>query len=159
MVLRDLASIALATLLAAPTATVAQESGWRVPFDGRGLVPFVVAEGMLFASGNDGALLAFDMATGERRWQFQIGERAAASKVIVTNETRLAGMIAAAGLGINRKVALGRPVLADGSVYIASFHSEPPDLPNVYALDATSGRERWSYFAPGGAAVSMVSCS
>ncbi len=48
-------------------------SGWSVPFDGSDSRP-VVNNGVLYVGSFDGAVYAFDMATGQQKWRYQTGE-------------------------------------------------------------------------------------
>lgn len=133
-----------------------QDPGWRVDFEvrsraGPDLEPnFVVAQGLIIASGSDGSIAAFDLTTGEPRWRYQVGSAEAASGVSVTDERSISGGIAVGMAALRRRIRLGAPMRHGDVVYVVSSHVEPPEIPNVYALDAATGAVRWSFFAPDG---------
>lgn len=96
---------------------------WRVPFRFVRTNPIALADGLVIAqNGTDGSLHAFDVATGAERWTLKI-------------TTRFWACGAA-------------PVIADGTIYVASGVQTPADAKKDYflhAIDLQTGQERWRY--------------
>ena len=125
--------------------------GWKKKFDGSGSSP-VIADGVLYLGSADGAVYALDSKTGETKWRFQTGENLSPTtsrpNVITTPrgssmaDQMTAGMKAAEkqwGEGI-RRVDM-TPAVANGTVYVGSGDR------SFYAIDAATGKKKWSYVA------------
>lgn len=121
-------------------------AGWKIKFDGSGSNP-VIADGVLYVGSADGAIYALDPGTGSTQWRFQTGQDLASGAEIIsvrpggnTADQMTAGSDAAKqqkAQGI-RRVDM-TPAVAGGLVLVGSGdHS-------FYAIDATTGRQKWSY--------------
>lgn len=124
-------------------------AGWKIKFDESGSSP-VIADGVLYIGSADGAVYALDPATGETKWRFQTGESlspAASGGQIITVpkatsavDQMVAGIKAAEKQkeqGI-RRVDM-TPAVENGTVFVGSGdHS-------FYAIDAATGKRKWSY--------------
>ena len=134
-----------------PTAT-----GWKINFHESGSNP-VIVDGVLYVGSADGAVYALNPKTGETKWRFQTGESlspaTSAPQVIVvprgtsTADQMAAGMSAAEkqrGEGI-RRVEM-TPAVENGTVFIGSGDQ------SFYAIDAATGKKKWSYVAGPGMA-------
>ncbi|HLG56228.1 MAG TPA: PQQ-binding-like beta-propeller repeat protein [Vicinamibacterales bacterium] len=136
----------------APTSRPAT-TGWRVKFDGSGSSP-VIADGVLYVGSADGAVYAVNPATGDIKWRFQTGERLSPAtswtQVIIAPPGSTA-LETAVNLGDTlrregrRRVDMA-PAVANGTVFIGSGDR------SFYAIDASTGKMRWSYEAGGGMA-------
>ena len=127
--------------------------GWRINFDGSGSSP-VIADGVLYVGSADGAVYALDPSTGETKWRFQTGEGLSSLPQVITvprgtsvDDQMAAGMEAArkqrtAGI---RRVDMA-PAVEDGTVFIGSGDR------SFYAIDAATGKKKWSYEAGAGMA-------
>jgi len=136
--------------------TPAPATGWKIKFDESGSNPVIVA-GVLYMGSADGAVYALDPKTGETTWRFQTGESlssAASGPQVVTvppgtsiADQMAAGMNAAEkqrGAGI-RRVDM-TPAVEGGMVFIGSGDQ------SFYAIDAATGKKKWSYVAGSGMA-------
>jgi len=117
-------------------------SGWSVPFDGSDSRP-VVHNGVLYVGSFDGAVYAFDVATGQQKWRYQTGEGLTSGpEIIVIDSNQFADQLGAA-LTASEKSQRGKrevsatPVVFNGVVYIGSEDHY------FYALDAASGKVKW----------------
>ncbi len=146
----------LAVAVAVLVPAIAQAQGWKAPIRPKS-VPFAVRDSLLYASDQDGGLVAIHLATGEELWRFQVGDSAQASPIVTTNETSLAGMMVAGNRAAVRKVTLRQPIAGGRAVYLGSRHKAPESLPNFYALDAITGDELWSLFTLGGTFIAPLS--
>ena len=126
---------------------------WKIKFDGSGSSP-VIADGLLYVGSADGAIYALDPKTGETKWRFQTGESLSSGPNVITvprgtsiDDQMNAGIIAAEkrrGEGI-RRVDM-TPAVENGTVFVGSGdHS-------FYAIDAATGKKKWSYAAGPGMA-------
>jgi outer membrane protein assembly factor BamB len=145
-------SLVVGIMLCTPVALLGAEGfGWQVPFfpakDRWVSDPVALSEDLVFASGNDGALVAIGIASGEQAWRFQVGTPDAASNVVSSRGLNGLQGIADAVAGT---ISLRSPTWHSPLVYLGSSHAQPEDLPNFYAIDGQSGIPRWSFFAPGG---------
>lgn len=126
-------------------------TGWRINFDPSGSSP-VVVDGVLYVGSADGAVYALDPKTGETKWRFQTGESLSpatsfAPVITLPRGTSAADQMAAGisaadkqrGKGI-RRVDM-TPAVANGAVYIGSGDQ------SFYAIDAATGKKKWSYVA------------
>ncbi len=127
----------------AAEAAAEVHSGWSVPFDGSDSRP-VVHDGVLYVGSFDGAVYAFDMATGQQKWRYQTGEGLTSGpEIIVIDSDRLEDQLGAA-ITASEKSQRGKrevsatPVVLNGVVYIGSEDHY------FYALDTASGKVKWS---------------
>jgi len=132
-------------------------------FRGRQLLEFppAVAHGRLYVANNGGVLFAVNAATGRLAWKHESGRCVAASPA-VTRDTvylaflnkppcnatgrRLDGEVVAFSAGFGKvrwRARIGptesSPLVANGLVYVGDWRGK------VYALDARTGSERWSF--------------
>jgi outer membrane protein assembly factor BamB len=125
-------------------------ASWRVDFDESGSDP-VLAHGLLFVGSSDGAVYALDPATGQTKWRFQTGaslpdEGPGARTIVAPRGADLDEQIAAAVADQKSRPPGDRridmtPAVENGTLFIGSG-----DL-SFYALDAVTGRRKWSYLA------------
>lgn len=126
---------------------------WKIKFDGSDSSP-VIADGVLYVGSADGAVYALDPKTGETKWRFQTGEGLSSLPQVITvprgtsvDDQMAAGMSAAEkqrAAGIKRVDMT--PLVESGTVFIGSGdHS-------FYAIDAATGKKKWSYEAGAGMA-------
>jgi photosystem II stability/assembly factor-like uncharacterized protein/outer membrane protein assembly factor BamB len=141
--------------------------GWRINFGESGSNP-VMADGILFVGSADGAVYALDPKTGETKWRFQTGESlspATSGPQIITvprgssvNDQINAGVIAAEEQAKKQKPEGIRrvdmtPAVENGTVFIGAGDHV------FYAIDAATGKKKWSYVAGSGMACSnYTSC-
>lgn len=126
-----------------PTATA-----WKIKFHESGSNP-VIADGVLYVGSADGAVYALDPKTGETNWRFQTGEGLSSGPQVITvrGGTSTADQME---LGINaaerqrgtgvRRVDM-TPTVKNGTVFIGSGDQ------SFYAIDAATGKKKWSYVA------------
>ena len=138
-----------------PSVSSAQPStaGWKIKFDESGSNP-VIANGVLYIGSADGAVYAMDPSTGEAKWRFQTGESLSSGSQVITvphgtsvSDQMIIGMSAAEkqrGQGI-RRVDM-TPVVENGTVFVGSGDR------SFYAIDAVTGKQKWSYVAGSGMA-------
>ena len=132
-------------------------------FGGRNLLEFppVVAHGRLYVANNNGTLFAVNAATGRLAWKHESGRCVAASPAVTSDTVYLSFLnrppCNASGPGLDGEVVafaagFGRvrwrarigptessPLVAGGLVYVGDWRGK------VYALDAGTGAERWSF--------------
>ena len=138
---------------APPTAT-----GWKIKFDGSGSNP-VIVDAVLYVGSADGAVYALESKTGETKWRFQTGESLspATSGSQVITMPRGTSIVDPMAAGINaaerqrgegiRRVDM-TPAVKNGTVFIGSGDQ------SFYAIDAATGKKKWSYVAGPGMASS-----
>jgi outer membrane protein assembly factor BamB len=108
-----------------------------------------VSNGVVYCGSRDGKLYAVDIASGNKRWEFQTGSWVESSAAIVnnivyfgSNDGNLYALNASTGAKIWSYQApypiKSSPAVADGRVYFGC------DDYYVYALDAVNGKKIWS---------------
>lgn len=123
---------------------------WQAPFGGTG-GDTLVGGGLLYVAGGDGVIRAFDVHSGEERWQATGGGvLAIAEETLYAAGGTLAALDAATGdvhwefspiTGLSAlSIAIGQ------SVYVSGYDG------NVYAVDPATGAEQW-WFSTGSNAV------
>jgi len=138
-------------------------------FRARNLLEFppAIAYGRLYFTNNSGVMFAVNAKTGKRAWKRPIGRCVAASPAVAGGTVyqsflnrppcnskakpgRLEGEVIAfaAGFGkIRWRTRIGptesSPLVADGVVYVGDWRGR------VYALDAATGRVRWTFQGKG----------
>jgi outer membrane protein assembly factor BamB len=125
----------------------------------RDVAPALTSDAVLAAT--DDGLASYDRATGKRRWEASLGERAntpvivPGKAVVTTWEGSLVAFDLADG-SVRWRTKLGGDALgpaatvaAGGGVVVASFDSGAKA--GVVAVDAGSGRVRWNVPVPAGA--------
>jgi outer membrane protein assembly factor BamB len=132
------ASVALAVAGCASMGEV-----WKVPFDGSPSTP-VLSGGVLYVGSKDGAVYALDPKSGAIKWRFQTGEGLVSGTEIITVRpgAGLVEMIEAAesrGTRRGKREVDASPVVSNGTVFIGSRDY------SFYALDAVTGRKKWSF--------------
>ena len=130
-------------------------TGWKVKLDGSGSRP-VIVDGVVYVGSADGAVYALDSKTGSTKWRFQTGEGLSSGPlvIVVPRGTDVGGQMGAAMSAVEKQRATGirrvdmTPAVENGTVFIGSGdHS-------FYAIDAATGRKKWSYLAGSGMASS-----
>ena len=96
---------------------------WRAKTGGRIRSTPAIADGVAYVGSYDGKLYAFDANTGARRWAF----------------ATLGAGLNSASFGYDRRSIQSSPAVAGGEVFFGSRDG------NVYAIDTTTGRERWHF--------------
>ena len=140
----------------ASTTLQAEGAGWKIDFDGSGSSP-VVADGVLYVGSADGAVYALNPETGETKWRFQTGDSlppaSSGSQIITVPRGASISDQMAAGLDAAQKQRTAgtrridmAPAVEDGTVFIGSGDR------SFYAIDAATGRRKWSYEAGAGMA-------
>jgi len=126
-------------------------SGWRIEFGESGSNP-VIVDGVLYVGSADGAVYALDPKTLETKWRFQTGENllpatSGTQVITVPRGTSTDDQMSAAMNAAKKRRSEGRrrvdmtPTVENGTVFIGSGdHS-------FYAIDATTGKKKWSYLA------------
>jgi outer membrane protein assembly factor BamB len=138
-------------------------------FRARQLVEFppAVAYGRLYFANNSGVMFAINAKTGKRAWKKRIGRCVAASPAVAGHTVyqaflnrppcnskakpgRLEGEVIAFASGFGKirwRKRIGptesSPLVTDGVVYVGDWRGR------VYALDATTGRVRWTFQGKG----------
>ncbi|WP_411057753.1 PQQ-binding-like beta-propeller repeat protein [Streptomyces sp. E11-3] len=152
------------TLHAVDAATGRKRWTHRSTSDSRVFSPPAVADGTAYYSSINGRLYAVDTTSGERRWSFRVSKYLPSGPVVADgtvylhdfNET-LHALDAAEGKP-RWSFPLGRtvffdPAVSDGTVCIATRRtkknkqSKEYKESTLYAVDARTGRERWSFDA------------
>ena len=87
-----------------------------------------VADGTVYVGSNDTKVYALDAATGRPRWAYTTGAYIENGSFETTTH------------------AVSGPAVAGGTVYVGSYNH------NMYALDAATGRPRWTYTTGGSVA-------
>lgn len=130
-------------------------SGWRVKFDGSGSSP-VIVDGFLYVGAADGGVYAFDPMTGDMKWRFQTGENLSPGPRLITVppgssaiDTVQNLLPALRGEGTRRVDMV--PAVANATVFVGSGDR------SFYAIDAATGKKKWSYEAGGGMASNNLS--
>lgn len=134
---------------------------WTFHTDGEVRSSAAIVDGAVYVGSADGNLYALDLATGARRWAFDAGGAVTRSPAIdggVVYVGAAGGTFSAvdAASGTLRwQKALGpgqvaSPAVAGGLVVAASGLDETTAPHILFALDATTGDERWRYSAPTG---------
>jgi len=124
--------------------------GWRVKFDGSGSNP-VIVDGVLYVGAADGGVYAFDTITGDMKWRFQTGENLSPGPRVITVPPGSSAIDTVQSLlptlrrEGTRRVDMVAAV-ANGTVFIGSGDR------SFYAIDAATGKKKWSYEAGGGMA-------
>ncbi|MGI9023654.1 MAG: PQQ-binding-like beta-propeller repeat protein [Acidimicrobiales bacterium] len=137
----------------------AGEPRWTVDRRGlRDVAPRLTSDSVLVAT-EDG-LAAFDREAGGERWATEVGERAnvpvlaAGRAVASTWEGSLVGFDPATGLVAWRTglpgPALGPAAAAPGDTVVVSWEADHGASAGVVAVDASTGRQRWSAPVPPG---------
>lgn len=145
-------------------------------FRGRSLLEFppAIAHGRLYLANNSGTLFAVNAATGRLAWKVDSGRCVAAAPAVTRDTVFLTFLnrqpCNASGSGLDGEVVafaagFGRvrwrapigpsessPLVANGLVYVGDWRGK------VYALDAATGEERWS-FQTGGKVKGSVALS
>lgn len=145
-------------------------------FRGRNLLEFppAIAHGRLYLANSSGTLFAVNAATGRLAWKVDSGRCVAASPAVTRDTVYLAflnrppcnasgsgldGEVVAFAAGFGKVLWRARigpsessPLVANGLVYVGDWRGK------VYALDATTGEERWS-FQTGGKVKGAVALS
>ena len=148
---------AVAQRLPAETSQ-AVATGWRINFDESGSNP-VIADSVLYVGSADGAVYALNPKTGETKWRFQTGENlspaTSGSQVItVPRGTSTADQMVAGMDAVERQIKQGirrvdmTPAVENGTIFIGSGDR------SFYAIDAATGKKKWSYLAGSGMASS-----
>ena len=110
----------------------------------------VVVDGLVYASGRDGMLVALDAESGDEEWVFDIGDTGESTPTVAdgtvyvgSNGGHLYAVDASTGDEEWHFDAGGAvettPTVADGLVYVGSTSA------TLYAVDVTSGDEQWRF--------------
>jgi len=84
-----------------------------------------VVDGMVYFTSDDNNLYALDSQTGGEGWRFDLG-----SAVVPISRTNLVGRV---------DYAISSPVISEGVIYVGSANDW------FYAVDASTGQEKWSF--------------
>lgn len=145
----------LCLLLVSGSFSTAANAGWKIKFDQSGSNP-VIADDVLYLGSADGAVYALDPETGKTKWRFQTGEGLSSLPQVISvpRGTSIADQMAAGMSAAEEQRAAGirrvdmTPAVENGTVFIGSGdHS-------FYAIDAATGKMKWSYVAGFGMASS-----
>jgi outer membrane protein assembly factor BamB len=117
------------TLHALDIAT--RQPRWRFQTSGRIRSAATVAGGSVLFASDDGFLYAVDRKSGKERWKLDLGS------------SGLERWLPASGPPYVYDYLHSSPTVEDGTVYVGSADKE------LYAVDAESGRGRWSFAARG----------
>lgn len=140
------------------------EGLWRVDLDrGDGILSTpAVINGVVYVATYDGVVLAIDATTGEEAWRVTLDEPVYYSSLAVedgvlyvgdiggrlyalaTEDGRRAWEFAA---GVSNERSMGTPAVAEGRVYVVATPARPEEPTELFALDAETGEERWSFVA------------
>ncbi len=137
-----------------PTESVAEL--WEVTTDG-GLSAPVVAEGLLFASSENGTVLSLDARTGEERWRQSVGgaaftPRVMDGRVYVPTASSIVALAATDGREVWRadapnRIDASRSDEGQRATLVVAVHGaywlSGGDAPEVVALALEDGSERW----------------
>ncbi len=127
---------------------------WRYDTGGEVRSSPAVADGTVFVGSHGGLLYAFDAASGQLRWYFDLGGYPVrSSPAVVDGQVFIGGGYALYALDAAtgqvrwrfamRYAGESSPTVADGVVYTASKESL------VYAVDAATGAEKWHFQTEG----------
>jgi eukaryotic-like serine/threonine-protein kinase len=121
----------------------------------------VIADGFVCISNNAGHLFVVDIDTGQKRWQFRLGQFAcsppavAQGLVFCFSEDALEGHLHAVRLEdgrekwrkeIDRSICGSSPLVVDGVVYVGNSKNESNiDYIESQALDANTGKQKWLF--------------
>jgi outer membrane protein assembly factor BamB/sterol desaturase/sphingolipid hydroxylase (fatty acid hydroxylase superfamily) len=153
---RRLPALMLAVLLPpmlAACATLGLPTGqaWRLELEESGSRP-VIVDDVLYIGTGDGQVVAVDAASGSVRWRFQTGERIPAGAQIIDvpagthRTTAVRDALEERRRRGYRRVDM-TPRVESGTVFVGSGDG------SFYALDAQSGRPRWSHLVGPGMSV------
>lgn len=131
-------------------------TGWKIKFGESGSSP-VIADGVLYVGSADGAVYALDSKTGDTKWRFQTGESLSPATsgpqvTTVPRGTSVADQMIAGMNAVEKQMAQGirrvdmTPAVENGTVFIGSGDR------SFYAIDAATGKKKWSYVAGSGMA-------
>ena len=110
----------------------------------------VVVDGMVYASGRGGILVAFDAESGDQEWVFDIGDTSESAPTVAdgtvyagSEDGHLYAVDASTGdeewhFDAGEAVT-STPTVADGVVYVGSTDA------TLYAVDVASGDEEWRF--------------
>ena len=120
----------------------------------------------VYVGSNDGRLYALDTSSGDEIWEFDTGQSIRSSPTVSdgivyfgskdgktggTRDNSLYAVDASTGEVLWSQPSNGwiasSPTVADGTVYVGSAPGSTGK--NVYALDASSGNEKWVFSEPG----------
>ena len=133
---------------------------WRAPTDGDVISSPAIANGVVYVGSGDGGLYALDLATGARKWRFDAGSAVTSSPAVggglvfaAARDRSIFAVDAATGARRWRIVTkpdlplawghesgeyyLSSPAYVDGTIVVGAGDG------GVYALDATTGRQKW----------------
>ena len=128
---------------AAESRESAKLVAWKIPFEGSGSRP-VLVDGVLYVGSKDGAVYALNSNTGETKWRFQTGE-SIPQVITVPGGTSLKEVLEKGERRVNMT-----PAVENGTVFIGSGDR------SFYAIDAATGKKKWSYEAGFGMASQSV---
>ena len=151
-------------LLAVDAATGSQEWAFTQPSDWVGSSPTVV-DGTVYVGSEDDTLYAVDAATGQKEWAFtqpsgsvQSSPTVVDGTVYVGGDSTLYAVDAATGqeewaFTEPSHFVSSSPTVVDGTVYVASPGRHSPldgdhDPGALYAVDAATGNQEWTFTEP-----------
>lgn len=132
------------------------QADWKINFETSGSYP-VISDNILYIGSADGAVYAIDSATGKIKWRFQTGKNlstktSSAQIITVPKGTSIGDQISVAMNQVEKLKNEGQrrvdmtPAIENKTIFIGSGdHS-------FYAIDAISGKMKWSYSAGSGMA-------
>ncbi|MEA2515342.1 MAG: eukaryotic-like serine/threonine-protein kinase [Thermomicrobiales bacterium] len=137
---------------------------WRVDLDrGDGILSTpAVANGVVYVATYDGVVLAIDATTGEEVWRSTLDEPIYYSSPAVEDGVLYVGDIGGRlyaldtedgrrewefAVGEGNERSMGTPAVADGRVYVVAPSARRNEQSELFALDAETGEEHWSFVA------------
>lgn len=135
--------VAASLMCLQPAPALPQVSGgWKIPLDGSNSEP-VIQDGTLYIGAFDGSVNAIDPRSGKTVWRCQTGEGLTSGpEIIVVPGRRFEDAMGAAlgkpGQDDRRREVWATPVVEGETVYVGARDAK------MYALDARTGRPRWS---------------
>jgi eukaryotic-like serine/threonine-protein kinase len=123
----------------------------------------VVTDGLVIVGGRDGSLVARDLASGQERWRYQatceiwgspaveggvvvVGDQCGSVHAVAVGTGRLrwrfrtvGDTLASASFGFDRRTIQSSPAIWESTVLVGARDGF------LYAIDLTTGRERWRY--------------